>query len=86
MKSRTTRKFWRLFDALPADVQEHARRSYEQFRADPAHPGLQFKRISKAAPWYSVRIGLDYRAIGLLDGDTVTWHWIGHHDEYERQI
>jgi hypothetical protein len=31
-----------------------------------------------------VRVTLGYRAIGLLEGDTVTWFWIGSHDDYER--
>jgi hypothetical protein len=86
MKSRTTRKFWRLFDALPPEVQEHARRAYAQFAADPSHPGLNFKRVGKREPWYSARIGLEYRALGLLKDDTITWAWIGHHDEYDRII
>jgi hypothetical protein len=29
---------------------------------------------------------LGYRALGLLKGDTVTWFWIGTHDEYERLL
>jgi hypothetical protein len=86
MNSRTTRKFWRLFDALPDDVQDHARRAYAQWRADPSHPSLMFKRVSIAEPIYAVRIGLAYRALGLLDGDTVTWFWIGDHDAYERML
>jgi len=24
--------------------------------------------------------------LGILEGDTVTWFWIGSHDEYERFI
>jgi hypothetical protein len=72
MKSRATLKFWRMFDALPVDVQDHARRTYEMWRANPAHPSLQFKRVSRRETIYSVRIGLAHRALGLLDGDTVT--------------
>jgi hypothetical protein len=30
------------------------------------------------------RVTLGYRAIGIMDNDTVTWFWIGGHDEYER--
>jgi hypothetical protein len=86
MKSRTTRKFWRLFDALPIDIQEQARRSYRQFRDNPAHPGLSFKRVSTVEPVYSVRIGVTYRAAGLLESDTVTWFWIGPHDAYDRLL
>jgi hypothetical protein len=86
MKSRTTARFWRLFDAMPASVQERARLAYGLWRGNPAHPSLQFKRVSTAEPVYSVRIGLSHRALGLLEGDTVTWFWIGAHDEYERLI
>ncbi len=86
MKSRATRKFWRLFGALPVDIQDHARRAYKQFRADPSYPGLQFKKVDNTEPLYSVRIGHAYRALGLLEGDTVTWIWIGHHDEYVRML
>jgi hypothetical protein len=35
---------------------------------------------------WSVRVTLGYRALGVLDGDTVTWFWIGGHQEYERQF
>lgn len=27
---------------------------------------------------------LGYRALGILEGDTLTWFWVGSHDEYER--
>jgi hypothetical protein len=30
-------------------------------------------------PIYSARIGLDYRALAVVDGDTVIWFWIGSH-------
>ena len=86
MKSRTTRKFWRLYDGLPVDVQSHARRSYQQWRSDPSHPSLHFKRVDRTDPAYSIRIGIHHRALGMLEGDTVTWFWIGHHDEYERLL
>jgi hypothetical protein len=86
MNSRTTRKFWRAFKSLPADTQERARKAYLFWRADPAHPSLHFKRVDAGDPIYSIRISIDYRALGLLEGDTVTWFWIGHHDEYERLL
>jgi len=31
-----------------------------------------------------VRITRGYRALGILEGDTVTWFWIGSHKDYER--
>ncbi len=53
---------------------------------DPNYPSLQFKRLRTAAPHYSVRVTLNYRAVGLLDGDTIIWDMIGNHDEYDAYI
>lgn len=86
MKSSTTRNFWRMFDALPLDVQARARTAFELWRHDASHPSLQFKRVDSEQPIYSVRIGLHYRALGLLRGDTVNWFWIGSHDAYDRLL
>ena len=86
MKSQTTRRFWRLLDNLPDHVQEHARRAFAQFKSDPAYPGLQFKRVSSSEPLYSARVGIHHRAVGLLEADTITWFWIGSHDDYERLL
>ena len=33
---------------------------------------------------WSVRVTKSYRAVGVLEGDTVTWFWIGSHDKYEK--
>jgi len=35
---------------------------------------------------WSVRIGDGYRALALLEGETLYWYWIGDHDEYERLL
>jgi len=35
---------------------------------------------------YSVRVGLGYRALGAMAGDTVTWFWIGSHAEYDKLL
>ena len=86
MKSRTTRKFWKHFEELPQTIQEHARRAYRQWRTEPSYPSLQFKKVDPVEPVYSIRIGIEYRAVGLFKADTVTWFWIGHHDEYERLL
>jgi hypothetical protein len=50
------------------------------------HPGLNLKRVGRKRPVYSVRVGIQYRAVGLLEGETITWFWIGSHDEYERLL
>jgi len=86
LTSKTTERFRRAFGALPDHVQKRARHAYRRFRDDPAHPGLHFKQIHAKRPIYSVRVGLGYRALAVRDGDTVTWFWIGAHDEYERLL
>ncbi len=83
MKSRTTRSFRQLLRTLPPDVRARARRAYWLWRENPDLPGLRFKRVGADV---SVRIGRDYRALGILSGDTVHWYWIGKHDEYDARI
>lgn len=84
--SRTTARFREALAALPPDVQEAARRAYERFRTDPAHPSLRFKRVHEERPIYSARINRGIRALGVVTGDVVVWFWIGAHDDYDRLI
>lgn len=86
MKSRTTAAFRRAFAALPEDVRGQARRAWAQFRFNPQHPGLRFKPVHATKPIYSVRVGLHFRALGVLANDEIVWFWIGSHDDYERLI
>lgn len=73
MKSKANQRFWALFRGLPEEIQEHGRQAYRSFAANPAHPGLQFRRVNREKPIYSVRVTRDYRAVGVLKGDTITW-------------
>jgi hypothetical protein len=68
---------------LPAAVQDQAARAYALWRSNPYHSSLQFKRISQRQPIYSVRIGIGYRALGLLETNHIYWFWIGPHAEYD---
>lgn len=86
MKSSVTKTFRRRFEALPHEVRKQAVRAYALWRADPHHPSLQFKRVSRRQPIYSVRVGLGYRALGLLEGDHIYWFWIGSHAEYDNLL
>jgi len=86
MNSRTTRRFRELFAALPARIQQQAREAYRHFRENPAHPGSRFKQVHPDPPIYSARVGISYRAVAVLDGDTVIWYWIGSHAAYEKLL
>lgn len=86
MKSRTNRKFRKLYRKLPRDVRRNARRAYKVWKSNHAHPSLRFKRVDPNHPIYSARVGLSHRALGWLEGDTIHWYWIGDHDEYDRLL
>jgi hypothetical protein len=86
MNSRTNRRFRELFAALPAHVQQQAREAYRLFQQNPAHPGLRFEQVYADPPTYSARVGISYRAVGALDGDTVVWFWIGSHADYDKLL
>ena len=86
MNSRLTDEFSALFAKLPLSVQNQARKNYRLWRADASHPSLHFKRIHSRENIYSVRIGLGWRALGLREGDTINWFWIGSHADYDMVI
>ncbi len=84
IESRTTRRFRQAFEKLPADIQRAAVEAYRRFRANPAHPALHFKKIEGTPDIYSVRIGLGYRALGVMSASRILWFWIGSHADYDR--
>lgn len=86
MQSVTTGEFRALLSAAPAAVQAKAQRAYRLWSGNPDHPSLRFKKVHNVLPIYSVRIDLDWRALGVLKADVVVWFWIGPHSEYERLL
>ena len=86
MKSRVTEDFMACFASLPESIRDLARKCYRLWRDNPSHPGLHFKRIHNREAMYSIRVSKDHRALGLLDGDMMTWFWIGKHAEYDQLI
>jgi hypothetical protein len=76
------------FDSVPGDpdVQRDAKRAFCLFRGNPAHPGLQFKKLEGEDNIYSARIGLEYRALAVMKKDRIVWYWIGSHAEYDRLV
>lgn len=81
MKHFASPDFWDAYDRLPRSVQRLADRSYELLKRNPRHPSLKFKRVGR---FWSARVGIRYRALGVdADGDIV-WFWIGSHADYDR--
>ncbi|GAK56768.1 hypothetical protein U27_03732 [Candidatus Vecturithrix granuli] len=80
---KTTGRFWKCFEKLPAHIQELAEDNFELLKNDPKHPSLHFKKIGE---FWSARVGLNYRALAFEDGEDFIWVWVGTHDEYMRII
>jgi hypothetical protein len=84
MKSSTLPSFWKAYKSLDRQVRTRARKAFRLWVENPFHPSLRFKCINTEEDIWSVRVTLGYRALGILENDTVTWFWIGNHDDYER--
>jgi len=84
--SHTTQSFRKLLDHLPQKVRRQVKEAYSRFKKDPYYPALHFKRVHSARPIYSVRISIDYRALGILQDDEIVWFWIGSHAEYDKTV
>jgi hypothetical protein len=84
VSSTCTGRFWQLFNALPVEVQELARKNHHLWLEDQRHPSLRFKLLQGKI--WSIRVGDHYRALAEVEGRQVTWIWIGHHSEYDRLI
>jgi hypothetical protein len=80
---RATPRFWRCYHALPADVQRLADTCYALLRQDPRHPSLSFKKVGR---FWSVRVGLHYRALAVENEGEVLWFWIGSHADYDQLL
>ena len=84
MKSAAVPSFWDAYNALDERIKAQARKAFALWRDNPFHPSLRFKCVHRAEDIWSVRVTRGFRAVGILDGDTVTWFWIGDHDAYAR--
>ena len=85
MKHTASKRFFHCLDALPAEIQTLARSSYAQLKVEPSHPSLHFKTVGNKR-FYSVRVGLYHRALGLPVSKGVHWFWIGTHGDYDKII
>jgi len=81
LSHHASKRFWRNFDELSPELQQLARHSYELLKTNPQHPSLHFKRVG---PYWSVRVGLSHRAVGMSTSSGILWFWIGNHEEYDR--
>jgi hypothetical protein len=83
LKHFASPKFWAAYRDLPEAIRTIADKNYQLLRENPRHPSLQLKRVGN---YWSVRVGLDYRALAAEAEDGFVWFWIGPHDEYNKII
>jgi hypothetical protein len=75
--------FWQAYQRLPENIRTLADKNYALLKQDPRHPSLHFKQVGR---YWSVRVGSNYRALGVSVEDGVLWFWIGSHADYDRLI
>lgn len=84
MKSATLPSFWTTYGSLGEDIKRQARKAYLPLVGrESLSPILALQMYQPRRKRLVVRITRRYRAVGILEGDTVTWFWIGGHDDYE---
>lgn len=89
MRSKRTRTFKVLFDALPDQIKKNGRKQYDFFCENQSHPSLRTKLVgstrNKKYKIYEVTVGMGYRATYFRDGDVYVWFWIGTHDSFDKR-
>jgi hypothetical protein len=86
MNSETTRNFRLCFAKLPKQIQELTRKNYYLWLEDNTHPSIHFKQVHNTEPIFSARVGINYRALGVKEDDTIVWFWIGSHSDYDNLL
>ena len=86
MNSVAAVSFWNAYKRLSPNVRAAVRKAFLLWMADPFHPSLHFKCMDREENIWSARVTRGYRALGVLEGDTVTWYWVGRHDVYVRRL
>jgi hypothetical protein len=83
MRHFANRKFWAAYDRLPQNLRSLADKNYTLLKENPRHPSLQLKKVGRL---WSVRVGLNCRALAVEVPDGLVWFWIGSHAEYIEKI
>jgi hypothetical protein len=83
MKHLASDSFWSAYEGLPPHIRALADKNFALLKASPLHPSLHFKKVGR---FWSVRIGLTYRALATEVGGDMCWHWIGSHAAYDGKL
>lgn len=80
MKHFASPAFWEAYRKLPDHVRDLADKNYALLKQNPQHPSLHFKKTDR---YWSVRIGLRYRALAVEVDCNLLRFWIGSHADYD---
>jgi hypothetical protein len=83
VRYRATPDFWYHYRQLPDEIQSLATRCYDLLKQDSRYPSLHFKKVGQ---FWSVRIGIHYRALAVQENGDIAWFWIGTHAEYDQLL
>ena len=80
---RALPEFWKCLNALPGEIQHRAHKQFALLAENPIHPSVHLKPVGQ---FWSARVTDAYRALAVRTGHTLTWFWIGSHDDYEQLL
>lgn len=83
MKHFASPSFWNDHRKLPPAVRQLAYKNFQLLKLNPDHASLHLKKIRK---YWSVRVGLKYRALSIEIDEGLLWFWIGTHAKYDKLI
>jgi hypothetical protein len=75
--------FWQAYEKLPDNVRVLADKNYALLKENPQHPSLHLKKVGR---FWSVRVGLRYRALAVDVDGGLLWFWIGSHADYDALV
>ena len=83
MSHYTSPKFWKHYHELPAHIRRLADKQFDLLKQNPKHPSLHLKQVGH---FWSVRVGLKYRALAIAGTKGLVWFWVGTHSEYDKLL
>ena len=86
MNHRTLPRFWQYYNQLPKEARELADKNFDLLKSNPNHPSLHLKIVDVDRKLWSVRVGLQYRALGMDKPDGILWFWIGSQADYDKML
>jgi hypothetical protein len=83
MRHFASPSFWAAYERLPDAVRDLADKNYALLKSEPTHLSLRLKRVGR---FWSVRVGLRYRALATEVDGGLLWFWIGSHADYDAMV